>query len=494
MGSTAPPALIAVILVGGCTVGPDYAGPPVTASGAFARPDFVRADQVIISASPPSRWWEAFHDPMLTTLIDKAFNNSPSIDLALAHVEEARAMVRSTKSASLPSANAQATYVYAQIPGAELRGPARSGATGPDTDVPPSAATSDDRNRISFYNAGFDASWQVDLFGGGRRSVEQAQATAEARLADLADIRVALAADVARAYAGLRGLQQQRSINEQSSQLVRQITQLTQQRYDRGTISVLELEHQQAYIDNNASQNIFLKSAIEANLNELAVLTGQEPGSLDVQLAEMSDVPLPPATVAVGNPVELLTRRPDIRAAERNLAAYNAAIGVKAANRLPRINFLGLLGIGGTRIEDLTKLDGFATILAPRLSWNVLDFGGSRAAVDRATTQKDAAAATYRMTVLNALRDAEDTLSRYRASRARAASLARSERSASRAAILSQDRLRAGTSSMIDQLNIENERLLVQSELVKATVQMTTDFIAIQKSLGLGWQDMAGSQ
>jgi outer membrane protein TolC len=197
-------------------------------------------------------------------------------------------------------------------------------------------------------------------------------------------------------------------------------------------------------------------------------------------------VPLPPAAVAIGDPAALLQRRPDIRAAERQLAQRTAQIGVADAARFPRLNILGLIGLGGTRLSDISP-DKLVGLAAPMLQWNFLDFGRNRARINQAEGQRDEAEAQYRGTVLGALKDAEGALSRFGHRRETVASLLRSKASADRAADLMRQRFRAGTATLIDALDAERQRVSAEQNLSAGTAGLTGDFIALQKALGLGW-------
>ncbi|QJE03499.1 TolC family protein [Massilia forsythiae] len=189
----------------------------------------------------------------------------------------------------------------------------------------------------------------------------------------------------------------------------------------------------------------------------------------------------------------MLRRRPDIRAAERTLAARTAQVGQADAARFPRLTLLGLIGIGGTHPSDLTHLDDFSAILAPQLAWNFLDFGRNTARIEQAQGVRDEAEAQYRAAVLGALRDAESALSRFRQRRATVATIARNKAAADRAAMLMAARQRAGTASLIDVLDTERQQISAEQNLAQAQAALTGDFVALHKALGLGWQAAPGS-
>ncbi|MFS0773994.1 efflux transporter outer membrane subunit [Sphingomonas sp. 1P08PE] len=470
--------LLAATLPGACTVGPDYHGPPAVASD---MPGFVRAPREVSTAAPAlARWWEALGDATLTRLVDDALAHSPTIDQATARIREAQAQLRQQRTGQLPSVSANATYLHADLPGVAL-GSAQGGEGGGQ------AAGSSSGTALNFYNLGLNASWELDLFGGGRRSTQQRRATAAARAADLADVQVSLSAQVAQAYVGLRDVQERIRLNAASTRLQEQQIALSRQRLARGTASQLDLERLQGQLEDTQAQAIPLGAQADEYLNQLAVLTGRAPGALDATLGGVVAVPLPPASVAIGDPAALIARRPDIRSAERQLEASTAGIGVSKAKELPGIRFLGLLGLGGTSPGDVFDLDNLTALAAPSLSWSFLDFGRNRAATAASEAQRDQAAATYRQTVLEALQDAENALSRFGNTRAQLGQLVRAQATAARASSLNRQRVAAGTSTLIDQLDIERRQLSTAIAVTQAKAQLSGSYIAVNKALGLGW-------
>jgi NodT family efflux transporter outer membrane factor (OMF) lipoprotein len=473
--------LLTLALLGACTVGPDYKGPPAVASDAATRGTFVRAQDAALTPTPGlARWWEPLGDATLTALVDDALAHSPTIDAAAANLRAAEAQYRQQRAARLPSISASAVYLDARLPGTGLGSGSEGGGSGDDTS-------------LEFYNLGGMASWEPDLFGGGRRSLEQRRATTGQRFAQLADAQVTLSAQVAQAYVGLRAAQARARLNAQSSTLQRRQLALVQQRFTAGTASALQLERLQNQLNSTDAQTIPLAAQIDEYKGQLAILTGRAPGALDATLAPVVPVPLPPAHVPIGDPATLIAHRPDIRAAERALAAGNAQIGVATARMFPSLKLLGIVGLGGTGISDVLDPSKLATVAAPMLSWSFLDFGRNRAAVRQAEAQRDAADAQYRQAVLEALQDAETSLSRFGNTRAQLAQLLLAERSAARAANLNAQRVEAGTSTLVDQLDIERQRLSAAIAAEQGRAQLTGNYIAIQKSLGLGWTEPPAS-
>lgn len=482
-------SLIPLLLLGACTVGPNYAGPPKAIGSAATPPaGFVRADTTLATTAPAvADWWTTLNDPMLSWLEERALASNPNVAVAQARLKQARASLRLERANQAPNANASATYLHADLPALNLGDGDQGGASGGGS------SGSGGGTNVDFFNLGFDASWEIDLFGGRRRTVEAARASAEAAEANVADAQVSLSADVAQAYIGLRDAQQRLILARQASKMQRDTLNLTLQRFNNGTASQLEVERLRNQVESTDAQILPLSSSVETYLNALAILIGEAPGTLDQRLTPAAPVPLPPAQLAVGDPTALLQRRPDIRAAERNLAAQTAKIGVAEAAKFPRLNLMGIIGIGGTSLDALTDLDNLVTLGAPMLQWNVLNFGRANARVGQAEGARDEAEARYRGAVLSALRDAEDSLSRFRARRNTVATLARAKASADRSAVLMQQRYRAGAATLIDTLDAERQRVAAEQSLSQAVAGLTNDYVALQKALGLGWRAPTGA-
>lgn len=477
--------VLALSALAACTVGPDYEGP--SSAGELPTPgQFARAGQDMATTAPDAApWWTALGDPVLDELERRAMTGNPGIAVAQARLRQARSSLRLERTNGLPNVNAQAMAAHARLPGIDLGSSGGDGNQGGNQDGGQSGDS--DNETLNFYNLGFDASWEIDLFGGHRRSVEASRASLAAAEANVADARVSLAAEIAQAYVHLRDRQQRLDLARQSAASQRDIVKLTEQRHARGTTSALDVERQRSLLEQSESAILPLKAEESAWLNALATLVGEAPGALDDLLAAPKAIPLPPASVAIGDPAALLQRRPDIRAAERRLAAATAKIGLAEAARFPRISFMGLIGIGGTQPEDVVDLDKLSAIAMPRLSWNILDFGRNTARIGQAEGAREEAAAAYRQTVLAALRDAEDALSRYGASRESVASAARARTSAQRALTLTRQRFAGGTVSRIDLLDAQRQFLNAEQSLSQAMAAMTADYAALQKALGLGW-------
>ncbi len=334
----------------------------------------------------------------------------------------------------------------------------------------------------------FDASWEADLFGGTRRAIEAAHATAQATAAELADTQVQLVAEVVQNYVDLRDRQARLALVEETVTADQQIVDLTFERRNQGVTSELQVEQVLTQADSTRAKRLPLQAQIIESLDQLALLCGLEPGTLDDQLTSRASMPLMPEHVPITNPTQLLMSRPDIRIAERELASATAQIGEKKADWFPKLSLLGDLGFSAGDPGHLARKSNGTWLLIPRLTWNALDFGRTKAAIEQAESGRDLAQAKYRKTVLNALRDADSSLARYGYQRQHVAMLIDIQRSAERAAELTQQRYRSGTANTLDWLDAERTRFNAQQERISGEGQLLKDFAALHKALGLGWQ------
>ena len=456
--------LVSSLALAGCMAGPDHAPPPPPASHALQSGAFLRAGDAD-TARPVARWWEGLGDAQLTGLIDQGLKDAPGIAAAQARVRQARAGLVRARADLLPTLGSSAMYLHADLPNDAF-------GTGP--------------GKNDLYSLGFDAQWEIDLWGGKRRATERSRAQAEAAEARLADAQVSLSAEIARNYIALRAREASLALLDRRHALESRIAAASQRRYDGGTAPRLPVEAALQQVQRTEAERAAMAAEITVLRDSLAVLTGQAPGMLD-SLAR-AEIPLPPAAVTVGDPAAMLARRPDIRAAERQLAAANAQIGVEAARRFPSLSLTGLIGIGGTSAGDMFDTSQLAAIALPRLNWSFLDFGRVAAAKRGAVAGRDAALADYRASVLAALQDAEGALARYGAARTGLARAGGVARHADQIARLQGLRAEAGTGSSIDAM--EAERRSVDARIAEANsrADLTLTYVALAKALGLGWK------
>jgi outer membrane protein, multidrug efflux system len=475
---------LAPLLLGGCVVGPDYSGPPELGR-ANPQPGFARQAPGTTSNEPAlAAWWTTLQDPVLDELERRALASNPSLEVAQARLRQARASVRQERANRFPTAGAQATTVLADLPGIDLQ---RSQGSGTPTPTPP--PQQDEDTSLQFYNLGLNANWEIDLAGGQVRRIEAANALAAAAVYNAADAQVQLTAEVAQAYTNLRDRQQRVVALRGALALQQQQLDLAQQRFRQGTVPAFTVGQANVAVQATRNDLAAAEAETEVYLNALAVLAGEAPGSLDPLLMPPGDIPLPPESVAIGDPASLLRRRPDIRAAERNLAAATARIGVAQAARFPKISFMGILGIGGTSLEDLVDLGNISKIALPQLQWGLRDFGRTNAAIAQTRAGRDEAEAQYRQVVLGALQDAESSLSRFAQQRRTVAALAEIKGSADQSAALMRQRYERGVISLGDGLEAQRQRTLAETNLRSAVAALTASYVAVQKSLGLGWSE-----
>ncbi|VVE46175.1 Outer membrane protein OprM [Pandoraea iniqua] len=469
-------AVASALLVAGCTVGPDYHGAPDVAGDAMRTGAYPHAGNGVEAHTPGvARWWTALDDAQLTALIDDAIAHSPDIRAAQAKVRQSRASLRSHEADLLPKGTVDVTMLRTRSPDLSLLG--GNGGSG-----------SSGRGPLDLYIAGFDASWEVDLFGGTRRAVEAASADADAASEDLADAHVQLAAEVAQTYVALRDQQARLALVRDSAQLEGEMLDLTRQRRAGGVASELDVERLVTQVEQTQSRVLPLEADVIESLDQLALLTGRAPGALDAEFKAPKALPTVPAKVAIGDPTALLQARPDIRAAERRLASQNAQIGVQTANWFPKLSIMGELGYSALDPGHLVRKENFSWMALPRLQWNVLDFGRVQAGVDGAKAGRDQAQAKYESAVLTALRDADVALARYGHQRENVYRLRSVEASATRAATLTRQRYRAGTASTLDWLDAERTRFSAEQDRIAGDAQLLKSFVTLQKALGLGWQ------
>jgi len=477
-------ALLIAMPLAGCTMGPDYDGPPRVLPGTGSSSAFARADAAQqVGETVLAQWWMQLGDPLLNRLESEALEANPQVAIAEARVRQARAKLRSTQARTMPTIAATTGARYQNIPLDSLGFGSTFSGSG--------ESNSHDRIESTTYNAGFDASWELDLFGKAQRATEAKRGLLQAAEADMEDARVQLTAEVARTYIALRGDQAQLAEAERQVALQRESLGLSRQRRDQGVLSDLDIDRLESDLHAAEARIAPLKAEGEAFMDALAVLTGQVPGSLDMDLADPAAIPLPPAQVSVGDPSALLRRRPDIRAAERRLAAATANIGLQEAARMPQISLTGLLGLGGSTIGALFDTSEYLIRAEPTLSWNLLDFGAGAANVEEAKGVREEIQAQYRQSVLAALQDAEDSLTRFGHQRSSLADLARASQSADRAAARMRERYNAGSAALTDLLDAQRQQALASQNLAMATANLSIYYVALQKSLGLGWQDDA---
>ena len=453
------------LLLAGCAVGPDYQGAPkLPLSDKFAR----LPNAGVSTGQAQSQWWLAFHDQRLSQLIVQAMQHNPDMAIARARLQQSRASLAGDRAQQLPKLDATGTAVRAGLP---------NSTAGLPIDNP-----------LNLYSSSFDASWELDLFGQQRRTAEAGRANQQASEASLADTQVAIAAEVASNYLKLCGAQEQLANLQQNIALQQQMLKLTQQRQARGAANDSDVNRLQTQLENSQATLPNQRAQITDYKDQLAFLSGLTPGALDSVLAGAVKLPAQPQQVNVGDPLALIRHRPDIRSAERKLAASNATIGEHVADLYPKITLRGILGFSSDSGDNVFDTNNKTWLLVPMLQWNILDFGRIRSQINVAKAQRDEAEAQWRKTVLDALRDANGSLSRYGEQRQTLVNYLSVESSTDRDQKLMQQRYRAGVASLIDVLDTQRTQLDASQKRIQSQTDLALDYVALQKSLGLGWQ------
>ncbi|MGZ8158997.1 MAG: efflux transporter outer membrane subunit [Methylobacter sp.] len=459
-------ALLCTALLSACAVGPDYKT-PVTDAGQT----FVNANNPEFSAQGVDvAWWKLFEDKDLTELVDRTVQYNRDLQAARANLREARALYLETGLNLAPAVTSHANY----------------------TEQKRSAGALNNRNfaprELKLYNTGFDAFWEIDFFGRVRRNVEASSDEVDAEEASLRDLGVSLIAEVARNYFELRGLQNQLATAKKNVKNQAQTLEITRVRLEGGRGTELDTSRATAQLDSTLSTIPPLEKAIQQAMHRLSVLTGQLPGALTEKLSQPAPLPKIPKTIHIGQPAELLRRRPDIRIAERSLAAATARIGVATADLFPRVTFVGTISLEASTLSGIGAASSDTYSAGPRISWAALDLGRVYARIKAADARAEASLAQYEQTVLSALEETENALVNYNRERSRRELLASAAKASERAHELAHLRFAEGVSDFLTVLDVELRLLQDQDRLAQSETATATALAALYKALGGGWE------
>ncbi|HEV8658883.1 MAG TPA: efflux transporter outer membrane subunit, partial [Thermoanaerobaculia bacterium] len=415
-----------------------------------------------VPAQAQSTWWSQFDDPVLESLETAALESNHDIRIAVARVDQARSVFQDISLDRFPIVPVSASVDKRKqvIPG-----------------------FTDEPRRITTYRAGFDAFWELDVFGRVRSAVRAASATAESFDATLEDVRVIVAAEVARNYFELRGLQQQLAVAERSLTNQRETLRLTTIRRDAGVGEELDVARAAARVAGIEASVPPIRTAIAEREHRIAVLTGRRPGELGVDLSPRSYPPLAKA-LPIGDVDTFLRRRPDVRAAERQLAAAAAREGIARADLFPRITITGFLGFLAGRGNLFGEADSRAWAVTPALSWAAFDIGSARARLRGAKAETREAQALYEQSVLRALEETENAFVNYREQQTRLVKLNDQARESARASSIARARYRAGAEDFLSLLDAERTQLQAEDAVAQAESQVFTSVVAVYKALG----------
>ena len=461
------------LLLAGCTVGPNYNEPQTALPATYSEPSARGQFQL-------DRWWTAFDDPQLTALVDQALRQNLDIELAAARIREARAQEGVAGAGSSPQVGAEASVTRQRISENAIPVPPGAGSGGGSIGLPGSEFTS--------WRAGFDASWELDLFGRNRREREAAAARTGTAVWNRRDAEVSVAAEVASAYMKLRTLQGEIANAEAELARLDRFEQLRRAQAKGGLIDGQSLEQQRSERASAAAAIPALQADAKAEIHALGVLTGQTPEALANQLAAPGTLP-PALLVPPGLPSDLLRRRPDIRAAERELAAATADIGVATADLYPRISLTAAPALVSTALGSLLEWGSRSFSAGAALDWPIFDGGRRRANIEVRNARQEQASIAYRKAILVALRDVEDSLSNLDGDRRQLADLGQAHGNAARAEDIANSRFRGGLVTLADVLQAQQRRLSLEKQMIETRGAMARDTVALVKALGGGWQE-----
>jgi NodT family efflux transporter outer membrane factor (OMF) lipoprotein len=485
-----------ILSVTACSVGPNFTPPQPPAVTGWNDRSVRSGSAVSPRTDPDPRWWNGFNDPILNTLVEKAISGNLDLQQALVRVVESQQGEVSARAAGLPSVSGNSSYMREQL---GLRGLLDSqGVPGELNSLSPGAASTANSALngltapVNLFQYGLSSSWELDLFGKVRRSVEQAKANTQAQIDATNDALVMLEGQVAQAYVQVRAAQALTATQLVNVRTAQDSFDLTQKRQRAGLTTQLDVEQARTQLANTQYQLPGYEKQMQQAMNRLSVLTGQPPGALDTLLGPSAPLPHVPAVVGIGVPSMLTRRRPDIREAEEKLHAATANVGVATASFYPDISLTGSVGLRALDTSYLTNWASAFYAFGPSVSLPIFQGGRLTAGLRLARAQEAEAALAYRGTVLNALREVEDALVAYRTDQAGRTKVAEAVRSGETALYLARDSYTHGLLDFLQVLDTERTLVASRQQLVQADVALTNDVVSLYNALGGGWQVDAG--
>jgi NodT family efflux transporter outer membrane factor (OMF) lipoprotein len=475
-----------VAALGGCAVGPNYRTPKTPTPDGFAAAgstamagDGGNAPGTAAVPVDLAAWWHALKDPELDSLVARAIEDNPDVLIALDRLQGARTY--------------EAAIIGTVLPEAEA---AIGGGRGTGSDLtrgraPPTLRAGDDSAGLKQINVvgGFDALWELDVFGKYRRQIEAARYDTQATLAARNSVLVSVIADVARAYVDLRGLQVRASVLRASIDALRESLRIVSIRYERGITNELDVTLATRELATLEAQAAPLDAQVRAAEYTIAVLLGGYPEDMVKELSLTGMVPSVPGAVAVGLPVELLRRRPDIRQAERELAGATARIGIATADLFPSIAISGSIGFQRQQAPGLPTMGAHIYSYGAAAAWPLLDFGQLDAQVEIADLQTRALLVNYKKTIQGAVREVDTNIGRYAAQQVSLGKLETALLASQRAVTLANERYERGLTDFLNVVDAEREEYVIEEQYTGAQVAAAEEFIELYRSLGGGWQN-----
>ncbi|MDB6089569.1 MAG: Fis family transcriptional regulator [Gammaproteobacteria bacterium] len=486
MTSGGPQAAIlaATLTLSACAVGPHYKQPAIPTPRAYHSLPPTQ-DEAPLSRPQPaeadlSQWWTQFHDARLEGLIERALQANLDLQAAASRIRQAREQELIAGAGELPSVSASGFGARIHSNSSPLAALASGSQSG-------SSSSGSSASTLKLYSVGFDATWEADVFGATRRGIEAARANTEAAVWQLRDGQVSLSAEVANTYMTLRTTQSRIAILRESTQHQRELLDLAAARAHAGFVTELDVNQQRSQLSAASAQLPLLEAQERASVHALGVLLGLEPDAVADELAAVACVPSVPTTLPVGLPSDLLRRRPDVRRAERQLASATAEVGIAVANLYPKFNLLAAVSLASSSAGNLFQSRSLSNVEGGIISWPVFQGGKLRANVRATREQQTQAYLAYRKSVLAALQDAEDALTRYAAEQRRLISLQDSQAAASSSLHIAAEQYRAGLVTFINVLTASATLLNARDQVAQSQQTLAQNLVSLYKALGGGW-------
>jgi len=464
--------LLSLIMVAGCAVGPDFKPPDMPVPAGWAGPPPLPA--VTPAEKDLANWWTVFDDKMLQSLIQQAVESNLDVKFAEARIRQARAARGIAESFLGPTLDATGSYQRSEA------SVSPTGGTG---------GSSGNTVRITTnqYFAGFDAAWELDIFGGVRRSVEAADADLQASVEARRDVLVTLTAEVARNYIDLRAFQQRISIARQNLEAQKHSAKLTRQRFEAGLASGLDVANAEAQVATTAAVIPLLESSARQAIYSLGVLLGRPPAALVQELAPALAIPTAPPSAPMGVPSELLRRRPDIRQAEAGVHAATARIGVAEADLYPKFTITGSIGVRASDFGSWLDWSSRLWNIGPGVTWRVFDMGRIRSDIAQQEALQEQSLLAYQKTVLTGLQEVESALIALDKEQEHRKALVDAVTFNEKAVDLSIKLYTEGQTDFLNVLQAQRALFLTQDALAQSNQTISTNLVALYKALGGGW-------
>jgi multidrug efflux system outer membrane protein len=459
----------------GCALGPDYRKPSMELPASWRVAQETEARSGPIPDEGLASWWSVFQDPLLSSLIQGAMEGNLDLLAAETRIRQARASRRASLGALGPQVEASASFRHVRTPVEVPSGPAgEKKLKGIETDQ---------------YETGFDASWELDIFGGLRRALEAADADLEAQLEARRDVLVSLAAEVAREYMELRALQERIRVARKNLEVQEHTAEITRKRFEAGFASALDVSNARAQVATTKGQIPVLLALERQTIHRLSLLLGKEPGALVDLLSKPAGLPKLPDLPPLGIPADLLRRRPDIRRAEAQLAAANARIGVAVAELFPKLRLVGGLSFQATDLASWLEWTRRIWSVGPAVSWRIFETGKIRAEIERREALRDEALLAYQQSVLEALKEVEDALSAFLREEEHRKALEEAVKANERSVELALKLYIEGQTDFLNVLQAQRSLYSSEDELIQSLKNSSIQLISLYKALGGGWKE-----